>query len=94
MDVKPYHASAGQQPAAGQPCAVWRQLCLACARSCTSPRQDAYTIYVGPVSLDIGCPAGPTQFLAYNGSVPGPTFHVLKGRQSLVRFVNRRFGDC
>ncbi|KAG2440741.1 hypothetical protein HXX76_003598 [Chlamydomonas incerta] len=51
---------------------------------------DAYEVDIYATAKDIGCPAGkPTWLLTYNGSVPGPSFRVLKGRQTLVRFNNR-----
>ena len=51
---------------------------------------DAYEIDIFTTARNIGCPGGrPTWFLSYNGSVPGPSFRVLKGRQTLVRFNNR-----
>ncbi|KAG2484888.1 hypothetical protein HYH03_016369 [Edaphochlamys debaryana] len=50
---------------------------------------DAYEVDIDIVSKDLGCPVGPTTLLAYNGSIPGPSFRVLKGRQTLVRFNNK-----
>ncbi|KAG2440722.1 hypothetical protein HXX76_003579 [Chlamydomonas incerta] len=55
----------------------------------TNVTVDAYEIDIYTIAKDIGCPAGkPTWFLTYNGSLPGPSPHVLKGRQTLVRFNN------
>eukprot|EP00198_Chlamydomonas_reinhardtii_P001276 XP_001690611.1 predicted protein [Chlamydomonas reinhardtii] len=56
----------------------------------TNMTVDAYEIDIFATAKNIGCPAGkPTWSLTYNGSVPGPSFRVLKGRQTLVRFNNR-----
>ncbi|KAG2484028.1 hypothetical protein HYH03_017118 [Edaphochlamys debaryana] len=52
---------------------------------------DAYEIDIDIINVDLGlCGKGQlTKLLAYNGSVPGPTFRVTKGRQTLVRFNNK-----
>jgi bilirubin oxidase len=30
----------------------------------------------------------PTPLVGYDGMEPGPTFHMTKGREALVRFIN------
>ncbi|KAG2441979.1 hypothetical protein HYH02_009772 [Chlamydomonas schloesseri] len=76
-----------QQPYANPPRA---QIAASYAKPGTNLTVDAYEIDIYTAAKDIGCPAGkPTWVLTYNGSVPGPSFRVLKGRQTLVRFNNR-----
>eukprot|EP00198_Chlamydomonas_reinhardtii_P001096 XP_001690431.1 predicted protein [Chlamydomonas reinhardtii] len=66
------------------------QVAASYARPGTNLTVDAYEIDIFTTARNIGCPGGrPTWFLSYNGSVPGPSFRVLKGRQTLVRFNNR-----
>ncbi|KAG2484026.1 hypothetical protein HYH03_017116 [Edaphochlamys debaryana] len=52
---------------------------------------DAYELDIDYIDVNLGlCPGTQlTRLLAYNGSVPGPTFRATKGRQSLVRFNNK-----
>ncbi|KAG2440724.1 hypothetical protein HXX76_003581 [Chlamydomonas incerta] len=75
------------QPYANPPRA---QRAASYAKPGTNMTVDAYEIDIYATAKNIGCPAGkPTWLLTYNGSVPGPSFRVLKGRQTLVRFNNR-----
>ena len=32
---------------------------------------------------------GPANLVGYNGDTPGPTFHMTKGREAVIRFVNQ-----
>ncbi|KAG2484027.1 hypothetical protein HYH03_017117 [Edaphochlamys debaryana] len=52
---------------------------------------DAYELDIDYIDVNLGlCPGTQlTRLLAYNGSVPGPTFRITKGRQALVRFNNK-----
>ncbi|KAG2437396.1 hypothetical protein HXX76_006048 [Chlamydomonas incerta] len=66
------------------------QLAASYLKPGTNLTVDAYEIDIYTAAKDIGCPAGkPTWVMTYNGSVPGPSLRVLKGRQTLVRFNNR-----
>ncbi|KAG2435978.1 hypothetical protein HYH02_011691 [Chlamydomonas schloesseri] len=49
---------------------------------------DTFEIDIKVIKKDLGCPNGPTELLSYNGSVPGPTFRIRKGHQTLVRYNN------
>ncbi|KAG9571601.1 oxidase cueO precursor, partial [Aureobasidium melanogenum] len=48
---------------------------------------DYYEIEIKPVDIEI-YPGTKTRFVGYNGSVPGPTFMMERGREAVVRFVN------
>ncbi|CAD0092306.1 unnamed protein product, partial [Aureobasidium vineae] len=48
---------------------------------------DYYEIEIKPVDLEI-YPGTKTRHVGYNGSVPGPTFMMERGREAVVRFVN------
>jgi len=48
---------------------------------------DYYKVYMKPTTVEL-IPGLQTPVFAYNGSVPGPTFRIAQGRQSVVRMVN------
>jgi FtsP/CotA-like multicopper oxidase with cupredoxin domain len=53
-----------------------------------SATTDFYSMELGATSLEI-IPGLRTQVFAYNGTVPGPTIRVDRGRQVKVRHINR-----
>ena len=57
------------------------------ARSACDATTDYYRVSMEPAMTEI-LPGLQTLVWGYNGSVPGPTFRVTTGRQSVVRQVN------
>ncbi|ORY03222.1 oxidase cueO precursor [Clohesyomyces aquaticus] len=50
---------------------------------------DYYEIDIKPLFLQLYPPPFPkTRLVGYNGTVPGPTFRVRQGRETIVRFIN------
>lgn len=49
---------------------------------------DFYEITIKPLQAQIYPNLGKTSLVGYDGIVPGPTFKIVKGRETLVRFVN------
>lgn len=49
---------------------------------------DYYEVDIKPVSYQIYPNLGKTRLVGYDGQVPGPTFHMTKGREAVVRFIN------
>lgn len=50
---------------------------------------DYYELEVQPFTRRIFSDLGDAHLLGFNGQFPGPTFRVQKGRQSVVRVINR-----
>jgi FtsP/CotA-like multicopper oxidase with cupredoxin domain len=53
----------------------------------TSGPEDTYRISMRPVRLEV-LPGFQTTFWGYGGQIPGPTFQIMQGRKTKVRFVN------
>jgi bilirubin oxidase len=53
---------------------------------------DYYEVQIQPFTRKQYPNLNPTRFVGYDGIFPGPTFHVTKGREAVVRFINSQ-GD-
>ena len=49
---------------------------------------DYFEITASKAYVQVGTTGSPTEWFAYEGSIPGPTIMVCKGRQSVVRIAN------
>lgn len=49
---------------------------------------DYYELHIRKFQQQVYPNLGPANLIGYNGTAPGPTFHMTKGRESVVRFVN------
>jgi bilirubin oxidase len=50
---------------------------------------DFYEINIVQFNKQTYPDLGTTTYVGYNGIAPGPTFHMTKGREAVVRFVNK-----
>jgi hypothetical protein len=50
---------------------------------------EYYEIEIKPVDVQIYPNLGKTRLVGYNGEVPGPTFRMRQGTESVVRFINK-----
>lgn len=50
---------------------------------------DYYEIEIKPIEQQVYPGLKPSRLIGYDGVSPGPTFHIEKGRESVVRFINR-----
>ena len=50
---------------------------------------DYFEINILPFEKQTYPNLGKTSYVGYNGIAPGPTFHMTKGREAVVRFINK-----
>jgi hypothetical protein len=53
-----------------------------------APPIDYYEVEIKPLEAQIYPGLSKTKLVGYDGKVPGPTFHMTQGRESVVRFIN------
>jgi bilirubin oxidase len=49
---------------------------------------DYYEVEIKDLSMQTYPELGPTKYVGYDGIFPGPTFHMVQGREAIVRFIN------
>ena len=50
---------------------------------------DYYEINILPFEKQTYPDLGTTSYVGYEGIAPGPTFHMTRGREAVVRFINK-----
>ncbi|KAI5271595.1 oxidase cueO precursor [Aureobasidium subglaciale] len=54
----------------------------------TNLPMDYYEVEIKPVEVQVYPKLGKTRLVGYDGQNPGPTFHMTRGREAVVRFIN------
>jgi bilirubin oxidase len=49
---------------------------------------DYYEVDIKPLEVQVYPKLGKTRLVGYDGQNPGPTFHMTRGREAVVRFIN------